>query len=140
MKTRLTLWSLAVVALLAGCAPRPMLVHNTIEPQPVGVARHNDGSLIVYTATQVSGYTGSQFPVYSPYRLISVDSAAPREIQNRAGSFDEEPQTVLLPPGEYRVEGLAEGAGEVAVAVRIEAGRTTVVDLARVGEASPATN
>lgn len=136
MKTRLTLWGLVAAALVAGCAPRPLLVRNTIGPQLVGVNRQADGNLIVYTATQVSGYTGSEFPVYSPYRLYSEASVAPRKIQNRAGSFDADPQVVSLPPGEYRVEGLAEGAGEIAVPVRIEAGRTTVVDLAHLGESS----
>ena len=137
VNTLLRGWLAATLVFMAGCASPSTVVRTTIGPQLAPAEAPPQGYLIVYTATQVSGYTVSESPVYSSYSLSRSDGTASRTIENRAGPFSENPQLLPLPSGEYRVKGLAEGGGEVTVPVRIEAGRTTKIDLARLaaGEA-----
>ena len=127
---------------LLGCTPAPLVVREVVAPEPAGVgasgagasgaAATGAGALLVYTATRVSGYTLNELPVHMNYQLYSPDGSV-REIENRGGAFGQAPVALLLAPGDYRVQGLAPGAGDVTVTARIEAGRRTVVDLARVG-------
>jgi hypothetical protein len=126
-----------VVAALLGCTPVPLVVREVVAPEPAGTAARGAGALLVYTATRVSGYTLNELPVHSNYRLYSPDGSA-REIENRGGAFGQAPVALALPPGDYRVQGLAPGAGEVTVTARIEAGHRTVVDLARLSAARTA--
>lgn len=122
---------------LLGCTPAPLVVREVVAPEPGGAAASGAGALLVYTATRVSGYTLNELPVHMNYQLYSPDGSV-REIENRGGAFGQAPVALLLPPGDYRVRGLAPGAGDVTVTARIEAGRRTVVDLARVGAARKA--
>jgi len=122
---------------LLGCTPAPLVVREVVAPEPAGVGASGAGAsgagaLLVYTATRVSGYTLNELPVHMNYQLYSPDGSV-REIENRGGAFGQAPVALLLAPGDYRVQGLAPGAGDVTVTARIEAGRRTVVDLARVG-------
>ncbi len=121
-----------LLAALLGCAPAPLVVREVVAPEPGGAAASGAGALLVYTATRVSGYTLNELPVHMNYQLYSPDGSV-REIENRGGAFGQAPVALLLPPGDYRVRGLAPGAGDVTVTARIEAGRRTVVDLARAG-------
>lgn len=121
-----------VLAALPGCTPAPLVVREVVAPQ--GAAAPGAGNLMVYTATRVSGYTLNELPVHVNYRLYAPDGSV-REIENRGGAFGQAPAALALAPGDYRVQGLAAGAGEVTVTARIEAGRRTVVDLARVSAA-----
>lgn len=122
---------------LLGCTPAPLVVREVVAPEPGGAAASGAGALLVYTATRVSGYTLNELPVHMNYQLYSPDGSV-REIENRGGAFGQAPVALLLAPGDYRVQGLAPGAGDVTVTARIEAGRRTVVDLARVGAARKA--
>jgi hypothetical protein len=122
---------------LLGCTPAPLVVREVVAPEPAGAGESGAGAsgagaLLVYTATRVSGYTLNELPVHMNYQLYSPDGSV-REIENRGGAFGQAPVALLLAPGDYRVQGLAPGAGDVTVTARIEAGRRTVVDLARVG-------
>jgi len=122
---------------LLGCTPAPLVVREVVAPEPAGAGASGAGAsgagaLLVYTATRVSGYTLNELPVHMNYQLYSPDGSV-REIENRGGAFGQAPVALLLAPGDYRVQGLAPGAGDVTVTARIEAGRRTVVDLARVG-------
>jgi hypothetical protein len=56
-------------------------------------------------------------------------------VANQAGSFNANPATVRLSPGEYHVKALVARGGFVIVPVVIEAGKKTVVYLD--GEALP---
>jgi len=122
---------------LLGCTPAPLVVREVVAPEPAGAGASGAGAsgagaLLVYTATRVSGYTLNELPVHMNYQLYSPDGSV-REIENRGGAFGQAPVALLLAPGDYRVQGLAPGAGDVTVTARIEAGRRTVVDLARLG-------
>jgi len=122
---------------LLGCTPAPLVVREVVAPEPAGAGASSArasgaGALLVYTATRVSGYTLNELPVHMNYQLYSPDGSV-REIENRGGAFGQAPVALLLAPGDYRVQGLAPGAGDVTVTARIEAGRRTVVDLARLG-------
>ena len=121
-----------LLAALLGCGPAPLVVREVVAPEPAGAAASGAGALLVYTATRVSGYTLNELPVHVNYQLYSPDGSV-REIENRGGAFGQAPVALLLAPRDYRVRGLARGAGDVTVTARIEAGRRTVVDLARVG-------
>jgi hypothetical protein len=87
------------------------------------------GALIVYSATRVSEYAQSEYPVHTPYAIYTQAKQVVKEVENTAGSFNQDPEQVSLPPGQYRVKALAVGIGEVIVPVVIEEGETTVVDL-----------
>jgi hypothetical protein len=52
-----------------------------------------------------------------------------RRVDNRSGSFYQDPATISLPAGTYKVEGRATNSGVVLVPVIIEQNKTTVVDL-----------
>ena len=117
---------------LLGCTPAPLVVREVVAPEPGDAGASGAGALLVYTATRVSGYTLNELPVHMNYQLYSPDGSV-REIENRGGAFGQAPVALLLAPGDYRVQGLAPGAGDVTVTARIEAGRRTVVDLARLG-------
>ena len=122
---------------LLGCTPAPLVVREVVAPEPAGAGASGAGAsgagaLLVYTATRVSGYTLNELPVHMNYQLYAPDGSV-REIENRGGAFGQAPVALLLAPGDYRVQGLAPGAGDVTVTARIEAGRRTVVDLARLG-------
>lgn len=122
---------LLTVALLCGCAPRPLVLRTPVAPQPWRIGRRAEGFLIVYTAQRVTGYTGSEFPLFGPYRLFGIDGVLIGEVRNQDGPFGADPERLALAAGQYRVRGLAEGGGSVSVPVVIEAGRTTWVDLAQ---------
>jgi hypothetical protein len=83
----------------------------------------------VYSAPRVGTYAQSEYPVHTDYTIYSRDDKVVRRVDNRAGSFYQDPATVSLRPGVYRLKALTERGGFVVVPVIIEAGKTTVVDL-----------
>jgi hypothetical protein len=125
------------LAAMAGCATRaPLVVQNPVGPQrPHQPRRRTDGDLVVYSATYVSTYAQSEYPVHTDYTIATRDYKVIERVANQTGPFNANPATVRLPPGEYRVKALVERGGFVIVPVVIEAGKKTVVDLN--GEALP---
>lgn len=134
MKTiKLTLSAIGV-ALLAGCAA----TSTTVVDQPVGpdLARPKInlnaglGQLLVYTARDVGiADPVAYYPTHSPYRILKDDGSFLRRVDNRASTFNVQPQLVTLPAGKYKVRGRATNAGTVVVSVVVEENKTTVVDL-----------
>lgn len=126
--------SLCMVSLvgLTGCAASPPLVlHDPIGPQrPHLTRRRMDGDLVVFCAARVSWYAQAEYTAYTDYTIYTDDGKMLREVSNGGGSFNGYPARVALQPGTYRVKALAEGGGYVIVPVIIEAGETTVVNLA----------
>ena len=122
-----------LVAALAGCATHSEIVMN----QPVGpdLARsrinlnQGKGHLVVYSALEVDDQVNAYFPTHSSYAIYDSDEKLMRRVDNRSGSFYQDPATISLPAGTYKVEGRATNSGVVLVPVIIEQNKTTVVDL-----------
>ncbi len=131
MKALKTSLSLMALVALAGCATRPRIVVN----QPVGPGaphvsrRKGQGELVVYSALEVADPDDYYHPTHSGYTIFNGGGQVFREVDNRAGSFYQEPVTVSLPAGNYKVRARATNSGTVIVPVVIEDGQTTVVDL-----------
>jgi hypothetical protein len=124
------LYVLGLAAAVGCAAPTPWVLHDPVGPQgkflnPPGTG----GVLVVYSAPRVGAYAQSEYPVYTDYTIYSHDDKVVQRVDNRAGSFYQNPATVSLRPGEYRVKALAGRGGFVVVPVIIEEGKTTVVDL-----------
>ena len=125
--------SLSVLAWLAfaGCASQPRIAID----QPVGPSRPHfnsqkgEGALVVYSAPEITDPAQAYFPTHSPYAIYALDGKLLEKVDNRTGSFDQEPVAVQLPAGEYRVRARARNLGQVQLPVVIEENRTTVVHL-----------
>lgn len=125
--------SLSVLALLAfaGCASQPRV---TVD-QPVGpsrphlTSRQGEGALVVYSATEITDQAETYFPTHSSYAIYAPDGKFVEKVDNRTGSFDQEPVAVELPVGQYRIRARARNVGLVQVPVVIEENQTTVVHL-----------
>ena len=126
-----SLLCLVNLAVLMGCAAgRPVVVSSPVGPQDQQLSRRGtQGHLIVYSATRVSSYAQSEYPVHTAYTIYSPSGKMVERMQNLAGSFNQYPENVALLPGMYRVKALAARSGYVIVPVTIEPGKTTVVDL-----------
>jgi hypothetical protein len=133
MKTFNRCLSLAALVGFAGCAsPSTTVVSEPVGPDlapPRVDVSHGQGRLIVYTVTEVNDPVNSYFPTHSSYALYTPDGKLVKRVDNRSGSFYQQPAPVTLPPGKYSIKGRATNSGEVTVPVIIEARKTTVVDL-----------
>jgi hypothetical protein len=105
---------------LGGCSSRP------------AVSGRCDGKLIVYSATYASTVEQSEYPVHTNYTIATPADKVIEHVANNTGSFFSKPATVALPPGQYHVRAQDARGRFVIVAVVVEPGKTTVVDL--VGE------
>lgn len=125
-----------LLALLAaaGCSAPPAA---PVTLAPVGPAAEatpagGTGILVVYSA-YIPNEFGSNTPNYrryhSAYRILRPDGSLLLSVGNQSGPTSEEPTAVSLPPGDYRVEAMANGYGRVTFRVAIAAGRPTIVHL-----------
>jgi hypothetical protein len=115
-----------------GCAVArgPLVLREAVGPQsPDTGAPLVQGNLVVYSAHRVTTYAQSEYPVHTDYTIYNLGGKVIERVANTAGSFNQDPATVRLPPGEYRVKALLERGGQVIVPVIVERGRTTIVDL-----------
>ena len=131
---RITIVSqIAALVLFAGCAaPSKIVVDQPVGPdlaRPRVNLGSGQGQLVVYTATEVNDPVTSYFPTHSGYAIYTPDGQLVRRVDNRAGSFYQDPVSVSLPTGRYEVKGRATNSGEVMVPVIIGEKKTTVVDL-----------
>jgi len=127
--------SLFVITLIAfsGCATRAKLVLN----QSVGPGRYHanrrrgvaPGELEVFSALEVINAVDSDHPTHTNYTIDDQGGKTLRRVDNRTGSFYQDPVVVSLPAGAYKVEARATNTGEVIVPVVIEAGKCTVIYL-----------
>lgn len=131
MKTGL---ALLLAAMAAGCssAPRSTITLAPVGPLPEATAQADAGVLVVYSA-YIPNEFGSNTPNYrryhSAYKIFRPDGKLVRSVANESGPTSEEPTAVSLPPGEYRVEAMANGYGRVTVPVTVASGRPTIVHL-----------
>lgn len=68
---------------------------------------------------------------HSAYRIYDTEGKRIKYVGNAIGKYDDAPQTVTLPPGNYTIKARAEGYRFVLVNVPIviESGKTTRVHL-----------
>ncbi len=137
MKTSIFLVAVAGVGFLGGCATHDSMSVN----DPVGPAQSppanasadsSTGSLVVYSAYQANAdfYRPDPYrPEYSDYKIYTTQGKLVQNVHNNTGTILQDPVTVVLTPGEYKVTAHANGYGKVTVPVIIEQGQRTVLHL-----------
>lgn len=131
MKTLKTSLFLIVLGAFSGCTTRaPIVVNQAVGPARSHASwRKGEGVLVVYSALEVGNPLDSEHPAHTSYAIYNQDGKILRRVDNRAGSFYQDPAPVSLPAGTYKVEARATNKGLVVVAVVIQDNRTTIVDL-----------
>jgi hypothetical protein len=122
---------IAVLVLLSGCvASHPLVISEPIGPaQAVLHKEHQTGELIVYSSWTRFDTLDSEHRKHSPYLVEQQGGTNIVRVNNRRGTFGEEPEAVPLAPGHYLVKARATNVGRVEVPVIIREGETTVVYL-----------
>jgi hypothetical protein len=120
-----------LVVAFSGCAARaPLVVNQAVGPaRSQASRREGEGVLVVYSALEVANAVDSSHPTHAGYAIFNPVGKILRRVDNRAGSFYQDPMPVGLPAGTYKVEARATNQGLVIVPVVIEGGRTTILDL-----------
>ena len=117
----------------AGCATHTAVtVDQPVGPdlaQPRINLNNGAGRLLVYSALELVDQTESDHPTHSSYVIYDKTGHIVRRVDNRSGSFYQTPETVSLPPGEYKVKARATNSGMVEVPVIVKENKTTFVDL-----------
>ena len=129
--------SLTAVAgvFLWGCATgKSGLALDVVGPGPAQPAQAHSttGTLVVYSAYDVNADFNdhdSCRPEYSDYEIYTADGKLWRRVHNDSGTVLQDPATVDIPTGKYRVVARANGYGRLTVPVIIEAKRATVLHL-----------
>jgi hypothetical protein len=117
------------IAAVAGCAPvAPLVIEQPIGPYEPPVPAANLGTLVVYSDTEYAS-ADREYPVHTPYTVLTPEGQVVREVENRLGAVDKEPTPVALPAGRYRVVARDDQYGRIDLLAVVEAGRKTVVDL-----------
>ena len=121
--------------LLAGCATgKSGITLDTAGPvpaQPAAVSSTN-GTLMVYSAYEVNADFNSRDPYrpeYSDYRIFNTNGKLLQRVHNNSGTILQDPVSVELPPGKYRVFARANGYGYVTVPAIIEPEQSTILHL-----------
>jgi len=86
------------------------------------------GALVVRSALESGALDAGHYP-HSSYELHTTDGKLYARVRNQTGAFNETPQAVSLPAGDYLVVARAQNHGVVTVPVVIESGETTTVYL-----------
>jgi hypothetical protein len=135
MKTFLIFNLVAAGVLLAGCATvESGLTLDTVGPvsaQPAASGSTN-GTLVVYSAYKINADFNSPDPYrreYSDYRIFTTGGKLLLRVRNNSGTVLQNPASVELPSGEYRVLARVNGYGHVTIPVIIAAGQNTVLHL-----------
>jgi hypothetical protein len=137
MKALLMLNIVAAGILVAGCVSdnENKVALDTVGPAPVqtpAISPSTNGTLAVYSAfrrTSDFDIRDPYRPEYSDYRIYNADGEFLRNIHNDSGTFLQDPASVSLAPGRYRVVARANGFGFITVPILIEAGQSTVLHL-----------
>ena len=125
----------SLIGLASGCAfKRQNVVLAPVGPPHLveGIPGARDGGVAVYSALNIGNFTPGELeevPYHSGYKIYSADGKVLKTVNNKVGSYVEDPPTVSLPPGHYTVVARASAFGIVTVPVVIEAGKTTFVHL-----------
>ena len=87
------------------------------------------GYLVVYSATEPFNDGDMMYYTHTDYELYSRGGTHLKTVRNSIVKGDEVPEKISLAPGKYLVHARSECEGWVYVPVRIEYGRTTIVNL-----------
>jgi hypothetical protein len=136
MKSVSVFCALAISALLSGCASdRNGLVLDPVGPPPgqsSTMCNSTNGTLVVYSAYDVGANWSARDPrrpVYSDYKIFSVDGNLLQTVHNDSGTMLQDAVPVELLRGKYRIVASANGYGRVTIPVVIEGCQTTVLHL-----------
>jgi len=121
--------------LLSGCATgkggtTPAAVGSA--PSRLATVNVMNGTLVVYSAYKVNADFNPRDPYrleYSDYEIYTAGGKLLRRVHNNSGTILQNPATVELSTGQYRVVARANGYGHVIVPVVIEPGQDTVLHL-----------
>src|SRR5437867_6973140 len=93
-----------LLALASGCAfHRQHVVLAPVGPPPVSEAiRSTEGYLVVHSDLDVN-VNDPDHNYHSSYKIFSSDGALVLTVPNHTGSFLQDPATVNLSPGRYKV-------------------------------------
>jgi hypothetical protein len=137
MKAFIAFNIVAAGLLLAGCASENIskVTLDTVGPAPTQTAAPSpstNGTLVVYSAYRRNAYFDTRDPYrpeYSDYRIFSPDGKFLLGVHNNSGTPFQDPASVTLAPGTYRVVARENGFGNVTVPVLIVAQQSTVLHL-----------
>lgn len=122
-----------LLVLLTGCASQQTALRiEAVGPKNAG-SSGRQGALVVRTATQAFNDGGIVYHHHTPYSILGENGTKVKSVTNHTGPTDQAPMIVNLDKGNYRVIGLAEAYGRVAVPVVIQGNRLTEVNLERGG-------
>jgi hypothetical protein len=125
--------SIILIAALAGCASHSSVVVNEAVGPDLAPPRINPsqghGQLVVYSALEVADPAASDFPTHASYNIYDADGNFVQHVDNRTGTFYDQPKPVSLPDGKYQVKAPATNHGLVTVPVIIKEAETTTLDL-----------
>jgi hypothetical protein len=131
MNHRLAAWLIAGILPLAASCTASRVVIGPVGPQPLTAeAPAPTGYLKVYTATENHNDGDVHYFPHTSYTIYSEDGkTVVKKVANGINIHDEDPSLVQLPDGKYIVLAEAEHSGMVRIAVIIEPGQLTKVDL-----------
>lgn len=125
-------FAICLLVLAPGCAFNRQVVLDTAVGPPRLLAENHaaEGGLVVYSGYDVGGGgIDSDYSHHSDYKIYSLDGKLIKYLSNKVSAIMEDPATVSLPPGKYKVVAKAAGSGMVTVPVVIEQAKTTTVYL-----------
>lgn len=120
---------------LSGCATgKSGLVLDTVGPVPAqATLRYSTpGTLVVYSDYDANADFNRRDPYrpeYSDYTIYTADGRLSQRVHNDSGTIRQNPVSVKLAAGKYRVVARANGYGSVTVPVIIAAQQTTILHL-----------
>ena len=135
--THFTLIGTVGIAVLAGCASKPVAL-APVGPEPeMHVVTAGTGYLQVFSDTETH-VIGDGLPYYphTGYNIYDQSGGRVKYVPNHIGNMDESPTLVRVQAGDYNVVAQSSAYGRVTVPVVIEGGRTTVIHLDRRWEAT----
>jgi hypothetical protein len=135
MKTFLTFNIIAAGVLLVSCATgNSGITLDTVGPVPTQSAAisSTNGTLVVYSAYEVNADYNSRDPYrpeYSDYKIFTTDGKLLQKVHNNSGTILQDPMSVELQPGKYRVIARVNGYGYVTVPIIIAPQQNTILHL-----------
>lgn len=134
MKTRVFNGLLTLALFATGCAfNREAVITEPVGP-PLQTSHvpSSNGNLVVYSGfevTEVTGFAYEYAKPHTPYVIYTPDGKWVKRVRNYAGGMLDDPETVSLPAGNYKVSAKANGYARVTLPVVVAVGKTTVVHL-----------
>jgi hypothetical protein len=135
MRTLFVLSTILAGIIGSGCATgKGGMALDTVGPIPAPTAPviSTNGTLVVYSAFEATADFNSRDP-YRPecsdYKIYTADGKFLRRVHNDSGTILQDPASVELPAGEYRVVARANGYGYLTIPILMEANQTTVLHL-----------